>query len=445
VAEAALPALVREYVWVDPPKWGLLWQQQGVACNGPQVPEPLALPLGGAPPEAARKRRRVGEGEEEDEYVGRWGRRVWRMKGAKKEWFNGQVIKGPRNREEVKPADKCYVMRYKPQDDPQGRSTLEKLTEAQVIRAIENYEKAVAEGECAREESESEEEDERGAGRPRQQQDGRGKKRPAEEAGPGTSEERGGGKRKKGPSISVAEARGLLRHLQAFFGASPAGYAAAHALYTGAERLFPGWERGTDSEGRHVYQWSSGKTTWLCYTRMQVRETQEEEGADPLPPRIQLSTTPRPLPPPPKATLPTPRPAPAPKPVLPPPKPPSRNSSPRPPSPSPPPAPRPPSAATKRPRPPSSSPVGAPVLFSFEGPPPGCRLTPSQESEVMEVVRRQGWEIRQEVRKHGISAGEPHTGGPQHPPGRQGGPPAKEEATEWRPVMYPCPSALWPL
>ncbi|GAQ90840.1 hypothetical protein KFL_006910040 [Klebsormidium nitens] len=162
-----------------------------------------------------------------------------------------------------------------------------------------------------------------------------------------------------------------------------------------------------DGEGRHVYQWAVGKKVWHCYTRMQVRETQEEEGATPLPPRIQLSTTPRPAQPTPKPALPTPRlPAPRPPPLIA--KAPSRNSSPRPPSPSPPPAPRPPSAAaSKRPRPGTASPSEeAPVVFSFEGPPPGCRLTPAQEAEVMEVVRAQGWEIRQEVRKHGISAGQ---------------------------------------
>lgn len=421
MADAAVGAVVREYAWADPGKWGLLWQQQGVACNGPQVPEPVVLPLGGsaAPQETARRRRRGGDGEEEDEYVGRWGRRVWRMKGAKKEWFNGRVVKGPKRRDEVKPADKCYVMRYKPQDDPQGRATLEKLTEAQVIRACENYERAVQQGECAREDTDSDDDPEQQPPQPQQQQggatprdaadSGRGKKRVAEEAGLGGGEERGGvgNKRKKGPSISEAAARRLLQHLAAFFGPSPGAFAAARALYCGAERLFPRWERRVDGEGRHVYQWAAGKKVWHCYTRMQVRETQEEEGATPLPPRIQLSTTPRPAQPTPKPALPTPRlPAPRPPPLLA--KPPSRNSSPRPPSPSPPPVPRPPSApASKRPRPATASSSGeVPVVFSFEGPPPGCRLTPAQEAEVMEVVRAQGWEIRQEVRKHGISAGQ---------------------------------------
>jgi hypothetical protein len=132
------------------------------AAKGKSVPQsegPRAV-RGAKGPRKKSPRRRPGAGGQSpkmkrpcEDFVGRWGRRKWMMKGAASEWFNGKVIKGPRNPGLVKPTEKCYTMEYKAQDSAKGQPEYEKLTQTQIALAVAKYEAAVAAGECEREES----------------------------------------------------------------------------------------------------------------------------------------------------------------------------------------------------------------------------------------------------------------------------------------------------
>jgi hypothetical protein len=82
-------------------------------------------------------------------YVRRWGRRTFPMKGGGFQSFNCRVVRVPCRPEGLKSGNKCILMVY----PEYNGAKLEMLDENQLIKALKQYETAVASGECEPEES----------------------------------------------------------------------------------------------------------------------------------------------------------------------------------------------------------------------------------------------------------------------------------------------------
>jgi hypothetical protein len=81
-------------------------------------------------------------------YIKGWGRRTFPMKGGGFQSFNCRVVRVPCRPEGLKSGDKCILTVY-----PGYSNAKETLDENQLIKALKQYEIAVASGGCEREES----------------------------------------------------------------------------------------------------------------------------------------------------------------------------------------------------------------------------------------------------------------------------------------------------